>query len=39
MIGCSLPQAFRDVSPGDRVLIDDGKITGRVDANDGTPNR
>ena len=35
VIGCSLPQAFRDVSPGDRVLIDDGKITGRVDANDG----
>ena len=34
-IGCSLPQAFQDVRPGERVLIDDGKITGEVVSNDG----
>ncbi|MCK6095977.1 pyruvate kinase [Micrococcus sp. EYE_162] len=34
-IGCSLEQAFRDVSVGDRVWIDDGRIGGEVTANDG----
>ncbi|WP_369047100.1 pyruvate kinase [Sinomonas sp. P10A9] len=29
-IGCSLPQAFDDVRPGDRVWLDDGKIGGVV---------
>ena len=34
-IGCSLEQAFTDVGVGERVRIDDGKITGEVTANDG----
>jgi len=27
-IGCTLPEVFADVQPGERVCIDDGKITG-----------
>jgi pyruvate kinase len=30
-IGCSLPQVFRDVRPGERVFFDDGKIAGVVE--------
>lgn len=29
-IGCTLPEAFQDVAPGDRVWLDDGKIGGVV---------
>ncbi|MDN5698834.1 MAG: pyruvate kinase [Kocuria sp.] len=29
-IGCTLPEAFHDVAPGDRVWLDDGKIGGVV---------
>jgi pyruvate kinase len=29
-IGCTLPEAFRDCRPGERVLFDDGKIGGRI---------
>ena len=29
-IGCTLPEAFQDVEPGDRVWLDDGKIGGVV---------
>lgn len=31
-IGCTLPEAFADVEPGDRVWFDDGKIGGVVRA-------
>lgn len=29
-IGCTLPEAFQDAAPGDRVWLDDGKIGGVV---------
>lgn len=29
-IGCTLPEVFTDVAPGDRVFFDDGKIGGEV---------
>ncbi len=29
-IGCTLPEVFRDVRPGERVFLDDGKIGGMV---------
>jgi pyruvate kinase len=29
-IGCTLPEVFRDVRPGERILFDDGKIGGVV---------
>ncbi|NKX55607.1 pyruvate kinase [Arthrobacter mobilis] len=31
-IGCTLPEVFTDVRPGERVLLDDGKIGGVVTA-------
>ena len=34
-IHCTLPEAFDSVRVGDRVFLDDGKIGGRVSANDG----
>jgi len=34
-IHCTLPAAFENVRPGDRAWIDDGRIGGVVDANDG----
>ena len=34
-IACTLKEAFDAVAPGQRVLIDDGQIHGRVLANDG----
>lgn len=33
-IGCTLPEAFRDVAVGDRVLLDDGKVSGEVIASE-----
>ena len=30
-IGCSLPEVFADVQPGQRVFIDDGRIAGVID--------
>lgn len=30
-IGCTLPQIFRDVRRGDRILFDDGKIAGVIE--------
>ena len=30
MIGCTLPEVFRDLKQGERILFDDGKITARV---------
>jgi len=35
-IGCTLPEVFRDLRPGERVFLDDGKIAGV--ALDGTPD-
>ena len=32
VIGCTLPEVFRDVQSGDRVLLDDGKFAGVVKA-------
>ncbi len=29
-IGCTLPEVFRDLRPGERILLDDGKIAGVV---------
>lgn len=29
-IGCSLPEIFEDVKPGDPILFDDGKIKGKI---------
>jgi pyruvate kinase len=31
-IACTLPEVFRDVHAGDRVLFDDGKISGRIES-------
>ena len=31
-IGCTLPQVFRDAEPGHRIMFDDGRITGRIEA-------
>lgn len=31
-VSCTLPEVFADVQPGDRVCIDDGKITGIAEA-------
>ena len=31
-IGCTLPEAFRSAHPGERVLLDDGKIAGVISA-------
>lgn len=33
-VGCTLPEALRDASVGDRIALDDGKIVGRVVATD-----
>ncbi|GAB3055967.1 pyruvate kinase [Intrasporangium mesophilum] len=33
-IGCTLPQVFQDVAPGDRIWFDDGKIGGTVERAD-----
>lgn len=33
-IGCTLPQVFTDISVGDRVFFDDGKIGGHVESTD-----
>ena len=30
VVGCSLPEVFRDVRPGERIFFDDGKIEGVV---------
>ncbi|MBL8734345.1 MAG: pyruvate kinase [Planctomycetes bacterium] len=35
IVGCTLPQVFEDVRPGQRILFDDGKIAGVVRANEG----
>jgi pyruvate kinase len=35
-IPCTLEEAFDHVRPGERILFDDGKIGGRVVANDGS---
>lgn len=29
-IGCTLPEVFADMRPGQRILFDDGQITGRI---------
>ncbi len=35
-IGCTLPHVFDDVRVGEAILIDDGKIGGRIEAMDAT---
>ena len=30
-IGCTLPAVFADLRPGQRILFDDGKVTGRIE--------
>ncbi len=36
IIGCTLPEVFRDTAIGDRVSLDDGRIAGRVVARSAT---